>query len=178
MSLKEVVLLLLLACHAFARDPWAIPSSQWTEEDAKQILSASPWTKTLSNPSIDTRWESARPIRLALQRLGLLKPDEDCQQCYAVSVIGLPATLSAQKPVATLRATGRMAIPAYEVKIHDNSIVFFFRRIPELREPIVFRFPGGLKLGNTVHFQAQIGSRMVKQKFSLRIMIFEGALDL
>ena len=176
--MKEVVLLLLLTCHVFARDPWAIPSSQWTEEDAKQILSASPWAKTVGSPSIYARWESARPIRLALQRLGLLRPDEDCQQCYAVAVIGLPRTHGAQESVATLKAAGRMAIPAYEVKIYDNSIVFFFHRVPELSEPIVFRFPGGLKLGNTVHFQAQIGSRMVKQKFSLRIMTFEGALDL
>jgi hypothetical protein len=159
----------------FAVDPWSTPASRWTEEDARRILLESPWAKTVSGAGLTVRWESARPVRLALEKLKAKAPEFDYQTCYAIAVVGAEPTPPVQ---AKLKANGREAIAAFDVRIQDAVIVFLFPRAEELREPVVFRLPAGIRIGNNVEFETSIAGRKIKQKFCLKTMSYRGKLEL
>jgi len=148
--------------------------SRWTDGDAKLILNSSPWAKRVGETKVTIRWESARPIRLALARLNAKQMIDDNQSCYAVAVVGLTLSDDLQRPEATLKATGRRPLAASDVRIQDGIVLFLFPRSEEVAEPIVFRFPLGLKIGNAVEFQARIGAASIRQKFSLKSMSYMG----
>jgi hypothetical protein len=56
--------------------------------------------------------------------------------------------------------------------------VFVFPRRPDVREPVAFRLPVGLTLGNHVEFETRLGGRVLKQGFALRTMTYDGRLEL
>jgi len=126
---------------------------------------------------VTVRWESARPVRLALARLQQ-KSAVDDGAWYAIAVVGLEMPSQPPNAEASLKATGRKAFEAFGLKMREDGIVFLFPRSEEVEQPIVFRFPLGLKIGNTVEFETRIGSQVVKEKFCLRNMNYEGKPEL
>ena len=176
--MKRTLAFLLIALPGFAGDPWRGPSSGWTEQDARNILRESPWARPVGRSNVTARWETARPVRLALEILKVPRRGADCQTCYAIAVVGLPAAELGRNSEATLKATGRDAVAAYDVRVEGDTVVFLFPRDPGLSEPIVFRLPIGVKFGNDVQFRARIGERVVRQKFSIGSMSYQGKLEL
>ena len=175
--MNKLLIGVLLALPSFAGDPWETPLSQWTQQDATRILNASPWAKPDGRIKAIVRWDSARPVQLAIEKLNGKPTIADRQSYYAIAVVGLMVAERSPKPEAYLRATGRKSIPSVETRILDNAIFFFFPRA-ELLQPIVFRLPLGLKLGNDVEFAARIGALDVKKKFFLSSMTYLGKLEM
>jgi hypothetical protein len=116
-------------------------------------------------------------VQLAIERLNGKPAIWDHASSYVIAVIGLTVPERSQKPEAYLTATGRNRIPSVETTILDNAIYFFFPRT-ELLQPIVFRLPLGVKLGNGVEFAVSIGALDVKTKFSLSSMTYVGKLEM
>ncbi len=174
--MKRLLICASLALPSFAGAPWRTPLPQWTQQDATQMLNSSPWAKPDSRIKAIVRWDSARPVQLAIEKLHGKPTIADHQSCYAIAVVGLTSGERSAKAAAYLRPTGRNKIPSVETKILDNAIVFFFPRAEPL-QPVVFRLPG-LKLGNDVEFAARIGALDVKKKFSLRSMTYLGRLEI
>ena len=145
--------------------------------DAQRVLSSSPWARTVRGSKVTVRWESSRPVRLALARLQQ-KPAVDDGAWYAIAVVGLEMPSQAPNAEASLKATGRKAFEAFGLKMREDGIVFLFHRSEEIEQPIVFRLPLGPKLGNTVEFETRIGRQFVREKFCLRIMNYEGRPEL
>src|ERR1035437_10494452 len=67
--MKRLLIGVLLALPSFAGDPWETPRSQWTQQDAPRILNASPWAKPDGRTKAIVRWDSARPVQLAIEKL-------------------------------------------------------------------------------------------------------------
>jgi hypothetical protein len=175
--MKRLLIGVLLALPSFAGDPWRTPLPQLTQQDATRILNASPWAKPDGRTKVIVRWDSARPVQLAIERLNGNPTIADYESSYVIAVVGLTVPERSPKPEAYLRATGRNPIPSIETRIMDNVIFFFFPRAG-LLQPIVFRCPLGLKLGNDVEFAARIGALDVKRKFSLNRMSYLGKLEM
>lgn len=175
--MKRLLIGVLLALPSFAGDPWETPLSQWTQQDATRILNASPWAKPDGRNKAIVRWDSARPVQLAIEKLNGKPAIGDPASTYVIAVVGLTVPERSPKPEAGLTATGRDRIPSIETRILDNAIYFFFPRT-ELFQPIVFRLPLGLKLGNDVEFAVRIGALDVKKKFSLSSMTYLGKLEM
>ena len=175
--MKRLLIGVLLALPGFAGGPWEAPLSQWTKEDATRILNASPWAKPDGRTKAIVRWDSARPVQLAIERLNRKPAIGEDASSYVIAVVGLTALERAQKPEAYLTATGRNRIAAVETRMLDDVMYFFFPRA-ELLQPIVFRFPLGAKFGNDIEFAARIGAVDVKTKFSLRSMTYLGKLEM
>ena len=119
---------------AFSQKPWEKPPGEWTDAETRQILTDSPWAKTvaarvwrrsagngsatLSHPepfSTVVRWESALPVRLALRKAGLSPTVSADYTRSVVVVVSLPKNQAGQpfksadsgtRPVAYLTATG------------------------------------------------------------------------
>ena len=168
----------MISLPAVAGDPWKLPASRWTEADARQILCASPWAKTNHGSKAIVRWESARSVQLALEKLNFHRSEADYRSHYAVSIVGVPLATRIPKLEARLKAAGRNSVPSVNSEVEDNMIIFYFNRVPALQQPVVFRLPGGLNIGNIIEFQGRIGDKTVKQVFSLRSMTLDGKLDL
>ena len=176
-QMKRLLIGVLLALPSFAGDPWETPRSQWTQQDATRILNASPWAKPDGRTKAIVRWDSARPVQLAIERLNGKPAIGDHASSYVIAVVGLTVPERSQKPEAYLTATGRNRIPSVETTILDNAIYFFFPRT-ELLQPIVFRLPLGVKFGNDIEFAGRIGAVDVKTKLSLRSMTYLGKLEM
>src|SRR5437667_4242371 len=86
---KYCLMIAMIVSVGFGQPPWEKPPGQWTDAEARKILSDSPWAKTVSarpwrlsagngsttlfHPepfSATVRWESALPVRLALRKVG------------------------------------------------------------------------------------------------------------
>jgi hypothetical protein len=126
----------------FGQKPWQKPPGRWTDAETRQILTDSPWAKTvaavsrrqspssssttLSHPepfSTVVRWESALPVRLALRKVGLSPAVKADYTRSVVVVVSLPKSRAGQplksadsstKPVAYLTATGSRPVPSLE----------------------------------------------------------------
>lgn len=131
-------MLALVVPAGFGQRPWEKPPRQWTDADARQILSDSPWAKsiairtwkvttrdgntTIVQPeplSATVRWESALPVRLALRKVGLSPAVSADYSRSAVVVVSLPKRWRDQssvrvdsrtKPEASLKPTGLPAL--------------------------------------------------------------------
>ena len=126
----------------FGQKPWQKPPGQWTDAETLQILTDSPWAKTvaakawrlsagngsttLSHPepfSTIVRWESALPVRLALRKVGLSPAVTADYTRSVVIVVSLPKNRAGQpfqsadsstKPAASLTATGSKPISSLD----------------------------------------------------------------
>jgi len=174
--MKNFFLSLVLALPASAGDLWRLPASQWTEQSAQQVLQASPWAKPIGRLKMTVRWESAAPVRLAVEKLKAEPSYSDCESCYVIAVVGLGSTRAAGE-TATLRSTGRTAIAAFKTRAREDMILFFFHSVG-LYTPTVFRFPFGHTLGDQIEFTARIGTETIKRKFSPLEMTYDGKLQL
>jgi hypothetical protein len=175
--MKRLLIAVLMALPSFAGDPWETPGSQWTQQDATRVLNASPWAKLDGRTKALVRWDSARPVQLAIEKLNGKPPIGDHASSYVIAVVGLTVPERSQKPEACLTPTGRKRISSVETTILDNAVYFSFPRT-ELLQPIVFRLPLGVKLGNDIEFAARIGAVDVKTKFSLRSMTYLDRLEM
>ena len=127
---------------AFSQKPWEKAPGEWTDAETRQILTDSPWAKTVaarvwrlsagngsttfSHPepfSVVVRWESALPVRLALHRVGLSPAVTADYTRSVVIVVSLPKDRAGQrlrsvdastKPAAYLTATGSKPVPSLE----------------------------------------------------------------
>ena len=95
-----------------------------------------------------------------------------------IAVVGLQLPSGAPKFEATLQATGRKLVVASGFELRKDGIIFLFPREDELWDPVTFRFPLGLQIGNTIEFRTRIGGQVLKQRFSLRRMMYEGSPEL
>jgi len=223
--------LLLSAClTASADDPsWkGKPLEQWDQADAKQLLTESPWVKSvhlqivrdlspderrmsgnleadmgkgvglagigLFGPTrqaeairrahekpdpgnVMVRWESARPVRAAEQKVGETSAPEVGSEYYAVAVYNVPTPnrwgLARElRSVAALKRAKRKDIkPAHVVILRkDNglaTVVYLFRRSVEIS-----------KRDGYVGFSAQIDRLVIWQAFSTQEMQIRGELEL
>ncbi|MGB9457338.1 MAG: hypothetical protein WCB12_14920 [Bryobacteraceae bacterium] len=232
--------LIAAAVSLMAADPvWkSKPAAQWTEEDAKQILVASPWARevratitrrltedqlreggqlgqprgvgnegvdpkgsgprvslnvftgpggddrsarSLPRPiTLELRWESALPVRLAELKSHELEPPTLEGDGYRIAVYGIPgADLKGDpkelgKPLKNLAALKRTAKKdvkpvSAEVFPRENDVV------------VVYLFPLSAEISRRdrqIQFEAQIGRIVVSQTFELSEMEFMGRLEL
>jgi hypothetical protein len=131
---KCSLIIALGASIGFGQKPWKKPPGEWTDAEARQMLTDSPWAKTvsarvwrlsagngsttLSRPepfSTIVRWESALPVRLALRKVGLSPAVTADYTRSVVIVVSLPKNRAGQpfksadastKPEASLTPTG------------------------------------------------------------------------
>jgi len=175
---RSIVLFLSITIPCVAGGPSKDTSSLWRAAPGQRVLHKSAWSKTLrvGSTQVEVRWESARPVQAALAEAHVKGLSIGGQPCYAIAVIGLPSTAGGGD--AFLKATGRALLSAYSVSWQDDAVVFLFPRSALIAEPVIFRFPFGLKIGNHVAFRARIGGVVIRQKFSLRAMSKGGVPEL
>lgn len=230
--LKTVPLLLAASFLAFAEEPsWkGKPVRQWDSEDAKQVLTDSPWTKSVTpqwvrdlspderrdsgdleadqgkgvglegligifDPAraaeavarahakpdpgtVVVRWESARPVRVAEQRLPDPEtPALDNDEYYAIVVynIATPKRWHIEgelKGIAFLKRDRKKDLKPARVEVHRKegdlaTVVYLFPRSVEIT-----------KRDGSLIFQAQIGRLVVTRIFSTREMQIDDQLEL
>ena len=214
------------------------PASQWTEEDARQVLVKSPWAKAtraivarlrteeqlrqggqmglprgLGNEGVDpkssgpkvspniltgpnggdrsprslpqtitlqVRWESALPVRLAQLKLHEFGPPTLQGDGHSIAVYGVPGGSFKGTPeqlgeplknLAALKRDGKKDVRPVRVEV--------FQR--ESGAVVVYRFPLSAKISKEdrrIHFEAQIGRIVFAQDFDLSEMEFLGKLEL
>lgn len=234
------VCLMAAAVTLLGADPaWkSKPADRWTEEDARQILTRSPWVKEnratitrrltedqlreagqmgqprgLGNEGIDAkvggekvspnvftgaggddrsprslarpmtlqvRWESALPVRLAEIKTHEMEPPTLEGDGYQIAVYGVPGgdfkgdPKELGKPLknlAALKREGKKDVRpvSVEVFLRENDVV------------VVYLFPLSaeiVKKDGLVRFEAQIGRIVVAQTFDLNEMELVGKLEL
>jgi hypothetical protein len=176
--MRKILSYLVFVLPALAGDPWRVPSSEWTDADARRVLSNSPWAQPVEHSAVTVRWESARPVQLAMAQLQQKTAIGDDSGSYAVAVVGVEMPSQRPNAEASLKATGRKALAAIGLQIREDALIFRFPRTYEIQQPVVFRFPVGPKVGDTVEFETRIGNRAIRQKFLLRRMNYDGRLEL
>jgi hypothetical protein len=122
------------------------------------------------------RWESARPVRGAEQKLGDTEAPELEGDYYAIAVYNMPTPkrwnlANELKGIATLKRDGKKDLKPSRVLIlrKDDglaTLVYFFKRVEIARRD------------GYVLFEAQIGRLFVGQAFTLQDMQIQGQLEL
>jgi hypothetical protein len=179
-----LVALFLFASGWLTKDP-----AQWTDEDAGQILSDSPWTapaklyqsldSATARPKrvpVTIQWQSALPVRLAMAKKDGKAVDPSTMTAfedYVVIVEGLPAkeyglTPRKLKSSISLIRSGHERIYPLKVDMPDSqSVIFHFPK----KDPIA--------LGDKhVEFQLFMKKIHLNRKFVLKEMQFRGQLEL
>ena len=231
-------LLAAVACLIAADPAWkSKPASQWTEEDARQVLAQSPWAKEtravitrrlteeqlreggqmgqsrgIGNEGVDPkgsgpkvspnvftgpggddrsprslpqpitlqlRWESALPVRLAELKSHEIEPPTLHRDGYSVAVYGVPGDFKgtpeqlgqALKNLAALKREGKKDVRPARVEVfqRENGAV------------VVYLFPLSAEISKKdrrIQFEAQIGRIVFSQDFDLSEMEFLGKLEL
>jgi hypothetical protein len=230
--LQAVPLLLAVCLLLSAEDPpWkSKPVRQWDQEDAKQVLTDSPWARSVTPQWVRDlspderrnsgdmqadqgkgvgldgligifdparaeearerahakpdpgafliRWESARPVRTAEQRL----PDPNASALenddfYAIAIYNVPTPTrwhmeGELKGIAFLKRAGRKDLKPSRVVIH---------RQPGDLATIVYLFPRSVEItkkDGSVTFQAQIGRLVFTRIFNTYEMQINDQLEL
>jgi hypothetical protein len=227
------------ACLLAAEPVWVNkPASQWTEEDARQLLAKSPWSKEtravitrrlteeqlreggqmgqprgIGNEGVDPkgsgpkispniltglggndrgtrslsqsitlqlRWESSLPIRLAELKSHEIEPPTLPGEGYSIAVYGVPGgdfkgapeqLGQSLKNLAALKREGKKAARPIRVEVfqRENGVV------------VVYLFPLSAEISKQdrrIQFEAQIGRIVFTQDFDLSEMEFLGKLEL
>jgi hypothetical protein len=230
--------LVAAATCLIAADPvWQTKSAlQWTEEDARQVLAKSPWSKPtravitrrlteeqlreggqlgqprgIGNEGVDPkgdglkvspniltglgggdrsprpqsitlqlRWESALPVRLAELKLHKIEPPTLAGDGYRIAVYGVPGGSFKGTPeqlgqplknLAALKREGEKDVRPVRVEVfqrEDGAVV-------------VYLFPLSAEISKNdrrIRFEAQIGRIVFAQDFDLSEMEFLGKLEL
>ena len=222
-----------------AADPvWeSKPASQWTEEDARQVLAKSPWAKAtravitrrlteeqlreggemgqphgIGNDGLDPkgsgpkvspnifaglggddrgprslsqsitlqlRWESALPVRLAELKLHETEPPTLPGDGYSIAVYGIPGGFKGTpeqlgqplRNFAVLKREGKKDVRPARVEVFER----------ENGAVVVYLFPLSAEISKNdrrIRFEAQIGRINFTQGFDLSEMEFLGKLEL
>ncbi|HLY19919.1 MAG TPA: hypothetical protein VKR61_21980 [Bryobacteraceae bacterium] len=237
---KQPVCLVVTAVILMAADPvWkSKPAAQWTVEDAKQILAASPWARenravvtrrltedqlreggrmgqprgvgndgvdprgsgsklspnvfagpggedrsarSLAQPiTLNLRWESALPVRLAEMKAHEVEPPTLEGDGYRLAVYGVPGAGFKGDPeelgkplknLAALKREGKKDVRPVRVEVFEREIGMV----------VVYLFPLSAEISRKdrqIQFEAQIGRIVVSQTFDLSEMEFVGKLEL
>lgn len=218
-----------------AADPgWKTkPIREWTEEDARQVLTDSPWTlnfrsavmplqseaarreggnmgqpqgvgykgvdnttdgqrvaKVLSGDfsgaapippiTVRVRWESALPVRAAELKAHEVEPPTLEGEGYQIAVYGIPGTYFKGDPATLGEPFKRLASLKREGKpdVRPTSVEVF-QTGKGIVVAYLFPFSAELSEKDTlVEFNALIGRIAVIHSFDLRLMRFEGKLEL
>lgn len=238
--LPQSLCLIVAMPYLIAADPvWkSKPASQWTEEDARQVLTKSPWAREIRatitrrlteeqlreagqmgqprgvgnegvdpkgsgpkvSPNILTgpggddrsrrslpqsitlqlRWESALPVRLAELKSREVEPPTLAGDGYSIAVYGVPSgdfkgtpehLGEPLKSLATLKREGKKDARPVRVEV--------FQR--ETGVVVVYLFPLSAEItrkDGRIRFEAQIGRIVLAQDFDLSEMEFRGKLEL
>jgi hypothetical protein len=214
------------------------PASQWTEEDARQVLAKSPWAKPtravitrrlteeqlresgqmgqprgIGNEGVDPkgsgpklspniftgpgggdrsprslpqpvtlqlRWESALPVRLAQLKLHEIEPPLLQGDGYSIAVYGVPGGGFKGSPeqlgqplknFAALKRDGKKDVRPVRVEVfqREDGVV------------VVYLFPLSAEISKSdrrIRFEAQIGRVVFAQDFDVSAMEFLGKLEL
>jgi len=238
--LVQSINLVVAAAHLTAADPiWkSKPAAQWTEEDTRHILSASPWAKEIRavitrrltedqlreggqmgqprgvgnegvdpkgsgpklSPNVFTgpggddrsarslpqfitlqlRWESALPVRLAELKSRELEPPTLDGDGYCIAVYGVPGGDFKGDPkqlgvplknLAALKRDGKKDVRPVRVEVlqREKGVV------------VVYLFPLSAEItkrDQRIQFEAHIGRIVFTQTFALSEMEFMGKLEL
>jgi hypothetical protein len=227
-----------VSCLIAADSGWkSKPASQWTEEDARQVLAKSPWAKEtravitrrlteeqlreggqmgqprgIGNEGVDPkgsgpkispnilagpggdrsprslpqpitlqlRWESSLPVRLAELKLREIEPPTLQGEGYSIVVYGIPGGGFKGTPeqlgqplknFAALKREGKKDVRPVRVEVfqRENGVV------------VVYLFPLSAEISKQdrrIQFQAQIGRIVFAQDFDLSEMEFLGKLEI
>jgi hypothetical protein len=228
-----------MACLIAADPGWrGKPASQWTEEDAQQVLTKSPWAKeiravvtrrlteeqlreggqmgqprTIGNEGVDPkgsgpkvspnvftgpggddrsprslpqsitlqlRWESALPVRLAELKAHEVEPPTLPRDGYSIAVYGIPGGDFKGTPeqlgeplknLAALKREGKKDVRPVNVEVFQRGkgvvVVYLFPLSAEIS-----------KKDRRIQFEAQIGRIVFAQDFDLSEMEFLRRLEL
>jgi hypothetical protein len=227
------------ACLIAADPVWeSKPASQWTEDDARQVLAQSPWVKQtraiitrrlteeqlreggqmgqprgIGNEGVDPkgsgpkfspnlltgpggddrsprslpqlitlqlRWESALPVRLAELKLREIELPTLQGDGYSIALYGVPGGGFKGTPeqlgqplknLAALKREGKRDVRPLRVEVFQREngavVVYLFSLSAEIS-----------KQDRRIRFEAQIGRIVFAQDFDLREMEFLGKLEL
>jgi hypothetical protein len=239
MRMSLVQTLVAVTCAVAADSVWeSKQASQWTEEDARQILAESPWAKAtraviarrlteeqlreggqmgqprgIGNEGVDPkgagprvspniltgpgggdrsprslpqaitlqlRWESALPVRLAELKLREIEPPTLQGDGYRIAVYGIPGGGFKGTPeqlgqplrnLAALKRQGKKDVRPVRVEVFQREggavVVYLFPLSAEIS-----------KADRRIQFEAQIGRIAIAQEFDLNEMEFLGKLEL
>jgi hypothetical protein len=235
----RIPMLVAAATCLIAAPVWETKSaSQWTEEDARQVLAKSPWSKPtravirrrlteeqlreggemgltrgIGNEGVDPkcsgpkvspniltgpgggdrsprsvpqsitlqlRWESALPVRLAELKSHEIEPPTLHRDGYSIAVYGVPGGDFKGTPeqlgqplknLAALKREGKKDVRPVRVEVfqRENGAV------------VVYLFPLSAEISKKdrrIQFEAQIGRIVFSQDFDLSEMEFLGKLEL
>lgn len=201
--MKEFAVWLALFAPAMGQPrSWEKAPEQWSDADAKRILTESPWAKPTNlkvhgasqrSPSsrVTLRFEGALPVRLALQKVGVAPAGTpDPSECAVV--VEFPKGWAQYRDAAGdwhdaqawLEPAGAPRVQAFRVRLIEErddvaALVFLFKRTSEMTSARYARLPIFLKRNlKTIKFDGHVGSLGWKQSFSLPEMIYQGRLEL
>lgn len=180
---------------------WRKPDEKWKKSDAREVLASSPWARRAvveaeapgrhKERKVIVRWESARPVKLALRKLGITPTVSDDDFSYAIALVGIdPHWYEAEDlnsrllQMASLRyGDGDSVAPANaRVVRQDNGaplVLFLFPRRSDIATPGVFRWPFGIGMhSKDFDFSAQLGNIRIRSKFAVRDMLCLHKLEL
>jgi hypothetical protein len=231
-------LIATMTCLIAADPVWeSKPASEWTEEDARQVLAKSPWAKAtravitrrlteeqlreggqmgqprgIGNDGVDPkvsgpkvspniltgpggsdrsarsapqsitlqlRWESALPVRLAELKLREIEPPTLQGDGYSIAVYGIPGGFKGTpeqlgqplRNLAALKREGKKDVRPARVEVFER----------ENGAVVVYLFPLSAEISKNdrrIRFEAQIGRINFAQDFDLGEMEFLGKLEL
>lgn len=174
---------------------------EWTESDAKEVLSGSPWVKQLvptyvekpvkagkpepakparpTPPTLTIRWESAQPIQEAQAKTPKGKPLPVDSKNYTILVFGVPRSIVSDaasfteelKKTAMLRRTGKQNLRPSRVEVIQRKDGAAVMYTFSKENEITWR-------DATVQFEAQIADLKLSQTFNTGDMRFHAALEL
>jgi hypothetical protein len=140
--------------------------------------------KTAAPPSqlvtLQLRWESALPIRLAELKSQTVEPPTTETDGYALAVYGIPYAKVKGDPRGLGEPLKKQAVLKREGKqdVRPSSVEVFLRPDGIV---IVYLFPASAEIGKSdrqIEFAAQIGRIAVVQVFDVSQMQFQGKLEL
>lgn len=193
-SMLPLCLTLLMA----ADPPWKVkPIQEWSPEEARQVLTDSPWAKmarTSAAPQrgggparkdagrgsgIVVRWESALPVRGAELKAGELAAPDWQGDFYAIAVYNVPGLSGSLKflagelkRAASLKLDGKRDIKPARVDVEGTG-----NRLAR----VVYLFPRSVPItaeDKRIEFVAQLGDLSLAPYFMTEEMQFQGKLEL
>ena len=192
--MQLIKVLSVVACFAVlvhGEEVWKRLEQEWTKEDARHILSDSPWAKrvtfiqdTGTQITVVVRWETARPVQAALAIIGETPVAVSDPARTAVLVVtaqkerGTPPEYSDKWDRLEVVVNDGHAYERRIVELKDNfpAHVFAFARDQILAPE--FRLPFASVDTRKVRLRLRLGDSKAVCSFSLSAMKFRGAPSL
>lgn len=189
---RAISLALCLTAFGLAEAPWKKPVESWSKNDANQILTRSPWARSvpthdrLGPQRVVVRLEDALPIKQALGKMGL-EPRTPHKTSYAVALVFRPTPgdghLDWSKSQAFLKTSGRAVSSFSEMSTRTladgtEMVIFLFPRTLEIGELRSFRLPFFTVHSRSIEFEVRANSLEIKQNFPLQDLFYFGKFEL